>query len=357
MSDSNSSALPHLPSSSGQPQMPTWAPAVQQKIASEARTIIYKSDIMTQLMKMIERVAPSQANVLVLGESGTGKELIARAVHDKSQRRNKPFVAINCGALRETLLESELFGHEKGSFTGAYTRKIGLAEAANGGTLFLDEVGELPLSIQAKLLRFIQEGEVFRVGGKEAIKVDIRLVCATNRELDQEVVRGAFREDLFYRINTIVVSAPPLRRRKEDIPALVNYFLNSGSHSFMNRGKTIDEEAMQILIKYEWPGNIRELQNACERLQILSEGHMIMVNDLPESIRHPVIKDDGADFDPAVPLYELEKKYILKALGHYGGNKTQAAQGLGITIKTLYNKLHEYGEFEKYAVHSKPMKD
>lgn len=358
MSDTNSSsALPHLPSSISQPQMPTWAPASQQKVIPEARTIIYKSDIMTQLMKMIERVSPSQANVLVLGESGTGKELIARAVHEKSQRRNKPFVAINCGALRETLLESELFGHEKGSFTGAYTRKIGLAEAANGGTLFLDEVGELPLSIQAKLLRFIQEGEIFRVGGKESIKVDIRLVCATNRELDQEVVRGSFREDLFYRINTIVVSAPPLRRRKEDIPALVNHFLNSGSHSFMNRGKTIDEEAMQILIKYEWPGNIRELQNACERLQILSEGHMIMVNDLPDAIRNPEIKDEGADFDPAVPLYELEKKYILKALGHYGGNKTQAAQGLGITIKTLYNKLHEYGEFEKYAVHSKPVKD
>ncbi len=358
MSESNSSqALPHLPSSSNQTQMPNWAPVPQTKVIAEARTIIYKSDIMTQLMKMIERVSPSQANVLVLGESGTGKELIARAVHEKSQRRNKPFVAINCGALRETLLESELFGHEKGSFTGAYNRKIGLAEAANGGTLFLDEIGELPLAIQAKLLRFIQEGEIFRVGGKDSIKVDIRLVCATNRELDQEVVRGNFREDLFYRINTIVVSAPPLRRRKEDIPALVNHFLNGGSHSFMNRGKTIDEEAMKVLVKYEWPGNIRELQNACERLQILSEGHMIMVNDLPDAIRNPEVKDEGMDFDPAVPLYDLEKRYILKALGHYGGNKTQAAQGLGITIKTLYNKLHEYGEFEKYAVHSKPVKD
>lgn len=355
MSDSN--ALPHLPSSQTQPQMPTWAPTHQQKIVSESRTIIYKSDIMTQLMKMIERVSPSQANILIMGESGTGKELIARAVHEKSQRKNKPFVAINCGALRETLLESELFGHEKGSFTGAYNRKIGLAEAANGGTLFLDEIGELPLAIQAKLLRFVQEGEIFRVGGKDSIKVDIRLVCATNRELDQEVVRGNFREDLFYRINTIVISAPPLRRRKEDIPALVNHFLNQGSHSFINRGKTIDEEAMKILVKYEWPGNIRELQNACERLQILSEGHMIMTNDLPDSIRHPEVKDEGMTFDPAIPLYDLEKRYILKALAHYGGNKTQAAQGLGITIKTLYNKLHEYGEFEKYAVHSKPIKD
>jgi transcriptional regulator with PAS, ATPase and Fis domain len=352
---SDSSSLPHLPSSQTQAQaQSSWAPV--QK-TSDTRAIIYKSEVMSQLMKMIERVAPSQANILVLGESGTGKELLARALHEKSARRNKPFVAINCGALRETLLESELFGHEKGSFTGAYTRKIGLAEAANGGTLFLDEIGELPMSIQAKLLRFIQEGEIFRVGGKEAIKVDIRIVCATNRELDQEVVRGTFREDLFYRINTIVVAAPPLRRRKEDIPVLVNHFLNSGSHSFMNRGKTIHEEALAVLTKYEWPGNIRELQNVCERLQILSEGHMIMVNDLPESIRNPEVKDEGMEFDPSVPLYELEKKYILKALAHYGGNKTQAAQGLGITIKTLYNKLHEYGEFEKYAVHTKPAKE
>jgi len=355
MSESNAPVLPHLPSSPVQSQSGWVAP--QQQKSADSRQIIYKSEVMSSLMKMIDRVAPSQANILILGESGTGKELLARAIHERSARKNKPFVAINCGALRETLLESELFGHEKGSFTGAYARKIGLAEAANGGTLFLDEIGELPMSIQAKLLRFIQESEIFRVGGKDPIKVDIRLVCATNRELDQEVVRGAFREDLFYRINTIVVAAPPLRRRKEDIPALVSYFLNSGSHTFMNRGKTIDEEAMAILTKYEWPGNIRELQNVCERLQILSEGHMIMTNDLPESIRNPQQKDEGLDFDPSIPLYDLEKRYILKALSFYGGNKTQAAQGLGITIKTLYNKLHEYGEFEKFAVHTKPMKD
>ncbi len=355
MSESNATSLPHLPSSLNQTQSQSgWV--AQQKI-TETKPIIYKSDVMIQLMRMIERVSPSHASVLVMGESGTGKELIARAIHDKSNRKNKPFVAINCGALRETLLESELFGHEKGSFTGAYNKKIGLAEAANGGTLFLDEIGELPLAIQAKLLRFIQEGEIFRVGGKDSIKVDIRLVCATNRELDQEVVRGNFREDLFYRINTIVISAPPLRRRKEDIPLLVNHFLGSASNSFINRGKTIDEEAMKVLVKYEWPGNIRELQNTCERLQILSEGHMIMTNDIPENIRNPEAMDEGMEFDPSIPLYELEKRYILKALSHYGGNKTQAAQGLGITIKTLYNKLHEYGEFEKYAVHTKPMKD
>jgi DNA-binding NtrC family response regulator len=351
MSESNSSLT--LPSSQTQS---AWAQVPVQALGpkvSDAKPMIYKSEIMSQLMKMIERVAPSQANILVLGESGTGKELIARGIHDKSNRKSKPFVAINCGALRETLLESELFGHEKGSFTGAYTKKIGLAEAANGGTLFLDEIGELPMSIQAKLLRFLQEGEIFRVGGKEPIRVDIRIICATNRELDQEVTRGNFREDLFYRINTIVISAPPLRRRKEDIPLLVHHFLTQGN-TYMNRVKSIDDEALNFMMGYDWPGNIRELQNACERLQVLSEGHTIMVNDLPESIRLPKNKDESTAFDPAVPLYELEKRYIIKALAHYGGNKTQAAQGLGITIKTLYNKLHEYGEFEKYAVHTKP---
>ena len=350
MSESNTGIV--LPSSQTQAQW-TQTPQTTQK-TTEARAMIYKSEVMSQLMKMVERVAPSQANILVLGESGTGKELIARAIHDKSSRKSKPFVAINCGALRETLLESELFGHEKGSFTGAYNKKIGLAEAANGGTLFLDEVGELPMAIQAKLLRFIQEGEIFRVGGKDSIKVDIRIICATNRELDQEVTRGNFREDLFYRINTIVISAPPLRRRKEDIPVLVQHFLTQGHGGFISRVKSIDEEALNVMMKYDWPGNIRELQNACERLQVLSEGHTIMVNDLPESIRNPEIKDETLAFDPQVPLYELEKRYIIKALAHYGGNKTQAAQGLGITIKTLYNKLHEYGEFEKYAVHTKP---
>jgi two-component system response regulator HydG len=317
------------------------------------KTIVFKSEIMHQLMRMIERVAPSNASILILGESGTGKELIARAIHEKSQRRQKPFVAINCGALRETLLESELFGHEKGAFTGAYTRKIGLAEIANGGTLFLDEIGELSPGIQAKLLRFIQEGEIYRVGGKEPIKVDIRLVSATNRELDMEVMKGNFREDLYYRINTIVAHAPPLRRRKEDIPHLIEHFLRNGPHKYLNRGQQMNEESMSILLRYDWPGNIRELQNVCERLQILSEGHVIMPADLPDNIRNPEQKVMMDDYDPSLSLYELEKRYIIKALNYFDGNKTQAANALGITIKTLYNKLHEYGEFENFAVHSK----
>lgn len=351
MSETN----PVLPSPQNSSQV-MWTQTQTQKLI-ENRTIIFKSDLMAQLMKMIDRVAPSNANTLILGESGTGKELLAHAVHERSTRRNKPFVAINCGALRETLLESELFGHEKGSFTGAYAKKIGLAEAANGGTLFLDEIGELSAGIQAKLLRFIQEGEIYRVGGKDPIKVDIRLISATNRELDQEVVKGNFREDLFYRINTIVVSAPPLRRRKEDIPALIKHFFTSGPHSYLGKNKSIDDEAMKSLMKYDWPGNIRELQNICERLQILSDGHQIMLNDVPDHVRNPETKDDFIDYDPTLTIYELEKRYILKALGHFGGNKTQAAQNLGITIKTLYNKLHEYGEFENFAVHSKPEKN
>lgn len=320
----------------------------------DEKVIIYKAEIMKQVMHMVERVAPSSASILILGESGTGKELIAHEIHDKSSRKSKPFVAINCGALRENLLESELFGHEKGAFTGAYNRKIGLAEVASGGTLFLDEIGELTPGIQAKLLRFIQEGEIYRVGGKEPIKVDIRLVSATNRELDAEVIKGNFREDLFYRINTIMIHAPPLRRRKEDIQLLVEYFLSKNSGGgLMNRGRQMSEEAMQIMAKYEWPGNIRELQNVCERLQILSEGHMIMPGDLPPHIKNPEQKIDVDDYDPGFTLYELEKRYILKGLRFFEGNKTQAAQALGITIKTLYNKLHEYGEFEKFAVHNK----
>jgi transcriptional regulator with PAS, ATPase and Fis domain len=316
-------------------------------------TIIFKSEVMHQVMKMVDRVAPSSAPVLILGESGTGKELIARSVHDRSQRADKAFVAINCGALRETLLESELFGHEKGAFTGAYTRKIGLAEAASGGTLFLDEIGELSPGIQAKLLRFIQEGEVYRVGGKEPIKVDIRLISATNRELDAEVLKGNFREDLYYRINTITVHSPPLRRRKEDIPMLVEYFLSRGHSRVLNRGQEMTPDAMQALMKYEWPGNIRELQNLCERLQILADNQAIGTSDLPGSILKPENKLVIGQYDPSLSLHELERRYIVEALKHFEGNKTQAANALGITIKTLYNKLHEYGEFDNFAIHMK----
>lgn len=350
---SNENNAPILPASQNAKQV-MWQTPSQNII--EKRTIVYQSESMNQLIKIVDRVAPSNANILILGESGTGKELIANAIHERSGRKQRAFVAINCGALRETLLESELFGHEKGSFTGAFQKKIGLAEAANGGTLFLDEIGELAPAIQAKLLRFLQEGEIYRVGGKDPIKVDVRVICATNRDLEKEVQMGTFREDLFYRINTIVTLVPPLRRRKEDIPGLVSHFLAMTSHSYLNRGRQMDAEAMKCMMNYDWPGNIRELQNVCERLQILSEGHTIMVNDLPDHIRNPEKKDETGEYDPTITVSELEKRWILKALVHFDGNKTQAAQALGITIKTLYNKLHEYGEFERFAVHSKPSK-
>ncbi len=347
MSDSSEVILPssHYPQ---QPSAPKTGPA-----KAVNTTMIFKSETMGQLLQMVERVAVSNASVLVLGESGTGKELVARQLHDRSARRNKPFVAINCGALRETLLESELFGHEKGAFTGAYTRKVGLAEVANGGTLFLDELGELTPGIQAKLLRFLQEGEIYRVGGKDPIKVDIRLISATNRELELEVAKGVFREDLFYRINTITLHVPALRRRKEDIPLLVQHFLSSGTHRHLGRGQQVSEDALKTMMTYDWPGNIRELQNVCERVQILAEGHTIMPGDLPENVRNPEQKVVLDDYDPTTTLHELERRYILKSLSYFDGNKTRAAQALGITIKTLYNKLHEYGEFENFAVHSK----
>lgn len=303
------------------------------------KEIVYKSEVMSQLVRGIERVAPSQATVLVQGESGTGKELFARLIHEKSARKNKPFVAINCGALRETLLESELFGHEKGSFTGAYTRKIGLAEIANGGTLFLDEIGELTPGIQSKLLRFLQEGEIYRVGGKDPIKVDVRLVSATNCDLESEVSNQVFREDLFYRINTITIHVPPLRRRKEDIPVLVEQFFSEGISK-------ISAEAIQILENYSWPGNVRELENVCERMKILSGDTPIMAEDVPENIRKVDEKMGNPGYDPDIALYEVEKRHILKVLHHFEGNKTKAAHALGLTIKSLYNKLHMYGELE-----------
>jgi len=352
VSPSNPNAI--LPQSSSPSSGQTTTRPQTANQGSANVQMIYKSEVMGQLVRMIERVAPSQATVLILGESGTGKELIARHIHEKSTRKNKPFVAINCGALRETLLESELFGHEKGSFTGAYTRKIGLAEIANGGTLFLDEIGELSQGIQSKLLRFLQEGEIYRVGGKDPIRVDIRLLSATNRDLEAEVSKQIFREDLFYRINTITVHTPPLRRRKEDISVLIEHFLSQGKHGYLGRGRQMSPEAMQVLMNFPWPGNIRELQNVCERMQILAEGHMIMVGDLPDNIRRPNEKVNVESYDPDVPLHEVEKRHILKALHYFNGNKTRAAHSLGITIKTLYNKLHMYGEFENFSVHSKP---
>ena len=313
--------------------------------------IIGKSPAFVNTITMVDKIAPTTATVLIQGESGTGKELIARRLHFKSQRKANPYVTVNCGALQESLLESELFGHEKGSFTGAVAQKLGLVETCDGGTLFLDEIGEMSLSIQAKLLRFLQEGEFYRIGGKRPIKVNVRVISATNRDLEHEVKESRFREDLFYRLNTITLRMPPLRERKEDISLLVEHFLRQSLHGEPSQTlKSIDSRVLEAFQNYTWPGNIRELQNTVERLKILSEGNEINLEDIPFSIRMPSLESSklrSPHFPPVhLTLEELEKNHIIKTLSHFKGNKTKTAKNLGITIKTLYNKLHRYDMIE-----------
>jgi two-component system response regulator HydG len=312
--------------------------------------IIGKSPAILNIISMVDKIAPTTATVLIQGESGTGKELIARRLHFKSDRANRPYVTVNCGALQESLLESELFGHEKGSFTGAVSQKMGLCETADGGTLFMDEIGEMSLGIQAKLLRFLQEGEFYRIGGKRPIQVDVRVVSATNRDLEREVKENRFREDLFYRLNTITLRMPPLRKRKDDIPALVEFFLkNSRFGGSAQQIKRIDPRVMEVFSNYSWPGNIRELQNTIERLKILAENNEIRLEDIPFTIRMPKTRTEASDFTFDMPLEEVEKSHILRTLAYNHGNKTKTAQSLGITIKTLYNKLHRYGILQQQS--------
>ena len=312
--------------------------------------IIGKSRSIESVLSMVEKIAPTNATVLIEGESGTGKELIARRLHFKSDRNEMAYVVVNCGTLNENLLESELFGHEKGSFTGATSQKIGLAETADGGTLFLDEIGEMSMGIQAKLLRFLQEGEFYRIGGKKPLKVDVRVVSATNRNLEEEVRGSRFREDLYYRLNTITMRMPPLRKRLEDIPLLVDFFLkNSRFGGAAQEIKHIDPRVVEAFQKYDWPGNIRELQNTIERLKILADNQEIRLEDIPFSIRMPKNRTETNNFSVSMPMEEVEKNHILRALAFHHGNKTKTAQSLGITIKTLYNKLHKYGAIQTGA--------
>lgn len=312
---------------------------------SRSQEIIGDSVAIREIIAMVDKVALTTATVLIMGESGTGKELIARRIHQKSARSNGAYVTVNCAALQETLLESELFGHEKGSFTGAMNTKIGLCEAADGGTLFLDEIGEMSPAIQTKLLRFLQEGEFYRIGGKKPIQVNVRIVSATNRDLGEEVKTGRFREDLFYRLNTIALKMPPLRLRKDDIPMLCEFFLKSSRFGGNTHVKRIDPKVIEVFQNYPWPGNIRELQNTMERLKILTEGTEIRLEDVPFAIRMPKDHTGGpvTEFTLGLPLEEVEKGHILRALAFHNGNKTKTASSLGITIKTLYNKLHRYG--------------
>ncbi len=316
------------------------------KEPNKKQNIVYCSVAMKKLMNIIKKVAITDSSVLLTGKSGTGKEMIARRIHNLSYRNKKSFVTINCSCLNENLADSELFGHEKGAFTGATQKKLGLLEQADKGTIVLDEIGDLKPELQAKLLRFLQENEIYRLGSKTPIRLDVRVVCTTNKNLAEEVLKGRFREDLFYRINTISIVMPSLSERSEDILPLIKHFLGQDIQ--------IEESTLTLLRSYNWPGNIRELQNLCERWRILNEKtNVITSNDLPETFTNGtnMPKNVGISYNPHLSLTELNKMYILSAIEHYP-SKRAAAKALGITIKTLYNRLHEYDVFDKYSMHT-----
>ncbi|MBM4332940.1 MAG: sigma-54-dependent Fis family transcriptional regulator [Deltaproteobacteria bacterium] len=307
--------------------------------------IIGKSRKMQELFDTLSLVAPTDATVLLLGESGTGKELVANSIHHNSQRGNQPFIKISCAALPETLLESELFGHEKGSFTGAIARREGRFQLAHRGTIFLDEIGEMSPTTQTKLLRVLQEKEFEPLGSPRTVKVDVRVVAATNKDLTREVKEGRFREDLFYRLNVVPISLPPLRERKEDIPALAAHFFRLYRDKNQKGLKDISGKAMDLLMRYDWPGNIRELENCIERAVIMARGEVIAPADLPSHIQALFVGRETQEFNlpSGISLEQVEKALILKTLDDAGGNRSRAAEILGINRRTLQNKLKEYG--------------
>ncbi len=311
---------------------------------------IGKSKRFLEVLKLAEQVAPTDSTLLIQGESGTGKEVIAKYVHTLSDRGDGPFMSINCGALPETLLESELFGHTKGSFTGAVRDKQGLFAAARGGTFFMDEVGEMPASLQIKLLRVLQEREVIPVGATEAIPVDVRIIAATNRDLEEEVRRGNFRSDLFYRLNVIALDMPPLRDRRDDLILLIEYFLMRMAEEREAEVKALSAEALDAVMVYDWPGNVRELENALEHAVVLSRGNVIEAGSLPERLtkrrKEPLVADRDLD-NPTLDI--IERAYIMYVLQAEGGNKTRAAETLGIDPSTLYRKLSRYEEQQASA--------
>lgn len=312
----------------------------------DRQSIIGQSAAMAKLLDTVSQVASTEATILITGESGTGKEMIANALHYNSQRKGAPFIKINCAALTETLLESELFGHEKGAFTGADRRREGKFRQADAGSIFLDEVSEMSQAMQVKLLRVLQEREITRVGGSEVLKINVRVIAASNKDLKKEIEKGRFREDLFYRLSVVVLHAPPLRERKEDIPLLAQHFLTlfAGKNSKNIKGFT--PQAMEKLLKYAWPGNIRELMNAVERAVVLSRGEFLDAGELSLLMEDDSITEQiNQNRRPAnVPLEEMEKRTILEAINASDGNKSEAARRLGITRKTLRTKLAKYEE-------------
>jgi DNA-binding NtrC family response regulator len=313
--------------------------------------IVGASPPMQRVFEVVDQVAPSRATVLITGESGTGKELVANAIHQRSPRANGPFVKLHCAALAESLLESELFGHEKGSFTGAMARKDGRFQIADGGTLFLDEIGEISPSIQVKLLRFLQEHEFERVGGTQTIRVDVRVIAATNKNLAEEVAKGRFREDLYYRLNVVALEMPPLRDRRTDIPALARFFLERYSNENAKTIEAIAPETLQLLQAYDWPGNVRELENAIERAVVLASGSSIEPAQLPSHVR-PKIQPGGMPVIPGSTMADIERYAILETLKATGGSTSKAAEMLGISTRTIQYRLHEYKEAPRSAVES-----
>jgi two-component system response regulator HydG len=312
----------------------------------DMQNIIGRSPAMVKLMETVAQVAPTEATVLITGESGTGKEMIAGAIHFNSGRKDGPFVKLNCAAITETLLESELFGHEKGAFTGAYKKKEGRFRQAHGGSLFLDEISEMSLAMQVKLLRVLQEREITRVGGEEVIEVDVRIIAATNRNLLQEIEAGRFREDLYYRLNVVTLNMPPLRDRREDIPLLTQHFLKMFAKKNRKQINGFTPQSMDRLLKYDWPGNVRELMNAVERGVVLSRSDYLDEQELALILRDaPFSGEISPDYATTtdMTLDEVEKESILKMLELTGGNKSEAARRLGVTRRTLHKKLKMYG--------------
>jgi DNA-binding NtrC family response regulator len=341
------------------PPEPDLIAAVLEAVAEESHTIVYRDPAMTDVLRLADQVAPSEASILITGESGTGKELLARYLHRKSRRAEQKFVSVNCAAIPENLLESELFGHEKGAFTGAIARRVGKFEEASGGTLLLDEISEMDPHLQAKLLRAVQEREIDRVGGTEPVKVDIRLIATTNRDLEQEVQNGHFREDLYFRLNVVTLNLPPLRRRPADIEVLAEHFVAKYSEANGVPARPISAEAMDVLRGHGWRGNVREIENAMHRAVLLAKGDVIGPEAIQLRTHFGAADRDAAESDGAAgsavgrtgvrPLVgrtvaDVERDLILDTLNHCLGNRTHAANILGISIRTLRNKLKQYSE-------------
>jgi len=311
--------------------------------------IVGKSPQMQKIFELVETVADTKATVLITGESGTGKELIAKAIHYNSPRREGPFIRINCAALPEGLVESELFGHEKGSFTGAIRQSRGRFELADRGVLLLDEISEISLHLQGKLLRVLQEREFERVGSGIPIQVDVRIIATSNRDLNRLIEQGKFREDLFYRLNVVPIHIPPLRERKEDIPALAQHFLKKYNLENNRQIKGISQKVYEMFLEYFWPGNVRELENYIERAVVTAKGKILTPRDFPKELALGRINLPSEEIEVGSTIYEAERKLILKTLKAQGGNRTKAAEILGISTRTLRNKLHEYGLKDEMA--------